>query len=232
MISKELLSAVLKTEINSIGAQFMNNTIILTEEQLEAFNRGEPITLRRQFSYPAYFKNITFGFVVKFTGLTTGEIVKEDAEKDWGIGRISTKWIEHTRTDIWEYLPNYKEVTKWEPQRGEWYVSAFGIVYNDYSVGETQFYGVERQTEEEAQYAAQQMRIHNRLLAYVAEFDKGWKADWTNADQSKYFVDFNHVTNEYYANKRVCSRTIGQVYMSKECAEELCSKLNSGEVVL
>ena len=45
MISKKLLNAILKTEINRIGAQFMNNTIILTEEQLEAFNRGEPITL-------------------------------------------------------------------------------------------------------------------------------------------------------------------------------------------
>ena len=54
-----------------------NNTIILTEEQLEAFNRGEPITLQRKFSYPAYFKNIAFGYVVKFTDLTTGEIVED-----------------------------------------------------------------------------------------------------------------------------------------------------------
>ena len=210
----------------------MNNTIILTEEQLGAFNRGEPITLQRQFSYPAYFKSIAYGFVVKFTGLTTGEVV-ENAEIEYDdIGHISTKWIEHTRTDIWEYLPNYKEVTRWEPQSGEWYVETSGKVSMGWSIKRTQFFGVERQTEEEAEYAARQMRIHNRLLAYVAEFDKDWKADWTNADQGKYFVEFNPVTNEYYTNKRIYSRTIGQVYMSKECVKELCRKLNSGEVVL
>ena len=210
----------------------MNNTIILTEEQLEAFNRGEPIILQRQFSYPAYFKNIAYDFVVKFTGLTTGELV-ENAEIPYDdIGYISTEWVEHTRTDIWEYLPNYKEITRWEPQSGEWYVETSGKVSMGWSIKRTQFFGVERQTEEEAEYAARQMRIHNRLLAYVAEFDKDWKADWTNADQGKYFVDFNHVTNEYCVNKRTYSRTIGQVYMSKECVEELCSKLNSGEVVL
>ena len=207
------------------------NTIILTEEQLEAFNRGEPITLQRKFSYPAYFKNIAFGFIVKFTDLTTGEVV-EDAEEDWDTGYISTTWVEHTSTSRWEYLPNYKEVVRWKPQSGEWYVETSGKVSMGWSIKRTQGFGVERQTEEEAEYAARQMRIHNRLLAYVAEFDKDWKADWTNADQGKYFVDFNDVTNEYYANKRTYSRTIGQVYMSKECVEELCSKLNSGEVVL
>ena len=208
-----------------------NNTIILTEEQLEAFNRGEPITLQRKFSYPAYFKNIAFGFVVKFTDLATGEIV-EDVAEDWDTGYISTRWIEHTSTSIWEYLPNYKEIVRWKPQSGEWYVETSGRVSLGHSIKKTQSFGVERQTEKEAEYAARQMRIHNRLLAYVAEFDKDWKADWTNADQDKYFVEFNHVTNEYSAHKRTYSRTVGQVYMSKECAEELCRKLNSDEVVL
>ena len=124
-----------------------NNAIILTEEQLEAFNRGEPIILQRKFSYPAYFKNIAFGFVVKFTDLTTGEVVEEDAEEDWDIGYISTKWIEHTSTSRWEYLPNYKEVTRWEPQSGEWYVATSGKVSMGWSTKSTQFFGVERQTE-------------------------------------------------------------------------------------
>ena len=210
----------------------MNNTIILTEEQLEAFNRGEPITLQRKFSYPAYFKNIAFDFVVKFTDLTTGEII-EDAEEECATGYTSTTWIEHTNTSKWEYLPNYKEVIRWKPQSGEWYVETSGKV----SIGEpkkrTQFFGVERQTEEEAEYAARQMRMHNRLLAYVAEFDKDWKADWTyNANQDKHFVCYNYGINEYCTGWHVTVCLTGIVYMSKECAEELCRKLNSGEVVL
>ena len=76
------------------------------------------------------------------------------------------------------------------------------------------------------------MRAYNRLLAYVAEFDKGWKADWTKADQGKHFVYFNYPTNEYYTGCHTNASAIGQIYMSKECAEELCRKLNSGEVVL
>ena len=215
----------------------MNNTIILTEEQLEAFNRGEPITLQRKFSYPAYFKNIAFDFVVKFTDLTTGEII-EDAEEDWSTGYSSTTWIEHTNTSKWEYLPNYKEVIRWKPQSGEWYVKTSGKVSMGEPTKRTQFFGVERQTEEEAEYAARQMRIHNRLLAYVAEFDKkDWRADWTNADQDKYFVYYNYGINEYDINEyctdwHVTVCLTGIVYMSKECAEELCRKLNSGEVVL
>ena len=215
----------------------MNNTIILTEEQLEAFNRGEPITLQRKFSYPAYFKNIAFDFVVKFTDLTTGEII-EDAKEDWGTGYSSTTWIEHTSTSIWEYLPNYKEVIRWKPQSGEWYVETSGKVSIGCSKKRTQFFGVERQTEEEAEYAARQMRIHNRLLAYVAEFDKDWKADWTyGTSQDKYFVYYNYGINEYDINEyctdwHVTVCLTGIVYMSKECAEELCRKLNSGEVVL
>ena len=209
-----------------------NNTIILTEEQLEAFSRGEPITLQRKFRYPAYFKNIAFGFVVKFTGLTTGEIV-EDAEEDWDTGYISTTWVEHTNTSRWEYLPNYKEVVRWKPQSGEWYVDTSGKISIGWSTKRTQFFGVERQTEKEAEYAARQMRIHNRLLAYVAEFDKDWKADWTySASQDKYFVYYNYGINEYCIGCHVTVCLIGTVYMSKECAEELCQKLNSGEVVL
>ena len=214
-----------------------NNTIILTKEQLEAFNRGEPITLQRQFTYPAYFKNIAFGLVVKFTNLTTGEVV-EEANGGYAIRYISTGWVEHTNTNIWEYLPDYKEVTRWEPQSGEWYVETSGKVSFGHSIKRTQSFGIERQTEEEAEYAARQMRIHNRLLAYVAEFDKGWKADWTNgASQDKYFVYYNYGINEYDINEYCtgCHVTVcltGIVYMSKECAEELCRKLNSGEVVL
>ena len=207
------------------------NTIILTEEQLEAFNRGEPITFQRKFIYPAYFKNIAFGFVVKFTGLTTGEVV-EGAEEDWDTGYISTAWIEHTDTSRWEYLPNYKEVTRWEPPKGEWYVKISGKVSMCCSTKITQSFGVERQTKEEAEYALKQMRIHNRLLAYVAEFDKGWKADWNDKEQPKYVVYFNHFSNEFEYYYYSTIQQIGNVHMSEECAKELCAKLNSGEVVL
>ena len=215
----------------------MNNTIILTDEQLEAFNSGEPITLQRKFIYPAYFKRKEFGFVVKFTNLTTGEVV-ESTDKNNSTKFTTTYWIRHTNTNIWEYLPDYKEITKWEPQGGEWYVSTFDSILKGYSTINSRLFGAERQTEEEAEYAAQQMRTHNRLLAYVAEFDKDWKADWTySASQDKYFVYYNYGINEYDINEycigcHVTVCLIGIVYMSKECAEELCRKLNSGEVVL
>ena len=214
-----------------------NNTIILTKEQLEAFNNGESTTLQRKFIYPVYFKNKEFGFVVKFTNLTTGEVV-EEANGGQAIGYISTGWIEHTNTNIWEYLPDYKEIAKWRPKGGNWYVDPLGEIEEAYSDYKSREFGVERETREEAEYAARQMSIHNRLLAYVAEFDKDWKADWTySASQDKYFVYYNYGINEYDINEyctgcHVTVCLIGIVYMSKECATELCRKLNSGEVVL
>ena len=104
---------------------------------------------------------------------------------------------------------------QWQPKGGEWYRA----------------FGVERQTKEELELASKAMRTHNRLLAYIAEFDKGWEADWSDGNQEKYYIYFCY-SKQYDISFDMRSKDIGKVYMSKQCAIDLTNKLNSGEVSL
>lgn len=74
--------------------------------------------------------------------------------------------------------------------------------------------------------------VRTRLDAYVREFDKGWEANFNDIEQVKCFIYYSTYTKDYaYGVDRKCCN-IGGIYMSRECAEELVKKLNSGEVEL
>ena len=88
-------------------------------------------------------------------------------------------------------------------------------------------------TIEAAKKASAAMRTHNRLLAYVDEFGGDWEADWENLNQEKCYVYYGHNSgNRWHYSNPLKTRISGTIYMSKECAEGLAAKLNSGEVVL
>lgn len=121
---------------------------------------------------------------------------------------------------------------QWEPQGGEWYIDESGGVRSSSSTPESKHFGTERPTEELAEKAAKQMRIHNRLLAYVHEHVPDYESDWDDPEKYKYYVQFNHITGTWYSAYDLYCETAGAVYMSQEVAEDLADKLNSGEVVL
>lgn len=125
-----------------------------------------------------------------------------------------------------------KQIEKWEPKGGEFYIGVSGHIDEAPSSTDFREFGLERETKEEAKYARDQMRVHNRLLAYVAEFDKGWKADWHNRNQAKYFIYFDHRTKIFNYSYVYDERDIGNIYISEKCAKKLCEKLNAGEVEL
>ena len=118
----------------------------------------------------------------------------------------------------------------WEPD-GQWYVAGNGEVWKNPSPHNCVF-GNAFPTEEAAEKAAEAMRRHNRLLAYVAEFDGDWEPDWSMDLQEKFYVYYNHNDSKWRFSWNNYSQQAEQVYMSKECAEGLANKLNSGEVVL
>lgn len=122
---------------------------------------------------------------------------------------------------------------RWEPEGGEFWVSAFGNVeQSERSYQYCASFGVERKTRKQAEKAAKAMRTHNRLLAYVAEFAPDWKPDWGNEKLSKWAVAFNHETDRYQVVFYSFLEEVGIVTMPESVALELCRKLNSGEVVL
>lgn len=126
---------------------------------------------------------------------------------------------------------------KWEPAAGRYLVNASGTVISSAESrvkadSSAVIFGVTYKTRESADKARAAMRAHNRLLAYVAEFDPDFVPDWEDLRQSKYSVHKNHsdAVWAYFCNE--FREHIGAVYMSEQCARGLVEKLNSGEVVL
>lgn len=125
---------------------------------------------------------------------------------------------------------NKKEV--WEPEGGDWAVSSAGNIYRCPVNPSSKDFGMQRKTEAAAEKAHDEMRVFNRLLAYRDEFAPGYEPDWGNDMLYKYFVQYVHTSGEYSVNSVSFIDRTGAVYMPKDVAEELCRKLNSGEVVL
>ena len=73
---------------------------------------------------------------------------------------------------------------------------------------------------------------YTRLLQYVKEFGGDWEADWKDHIHLNYCVQYSNHSKKWGVDGRYMARVSGTVYMSKECAEGLVAKLNSGEVVL
>lgn len=88
------------------------------------------------------------------------------------------------------------------------------------------------ETQEKADWASKEMRKHNRLLAWVANHDDGWVADFSATEQRKYTVSYNEILNKYDFVFSTTSTVIGVISMSRQNAEELCRQLNAGEYEL
>lgn len=132
------------------------------------------------------------------------------------------------RVTLTRLMTKANEPKQWQPKGGSFYVTAEGLVRESDSTTKCRVFGVERQTLGEAQKAHEAMRIHNRLLAYVNEFEKE-----VSVSDICYLVYYQSTTSQYHINRHnSCALTVGAVYMSRECAERLAKKLNSGEVVL
>jgi hypothetical protein len=58
---------------------------------------------------------------------------------------------------------------KWDPKGGEWYVSSCGIVCKSLPADHSRKFGTERETQEQAEHAAEWMRKFNRLMCWVEE---------------------------------------------------------------
>lgn len=125
----------------------------------------------------------------------------------------------------------------WEPQGGEWHVFSDGDVTDlDTHSLIHRLFGTLYKTKTQAEWARDHMRRFNRLLAYVAEFDVNengvqWKPDWNDPCKSKYTIVYDHSSKFWIPISYTIYESM-PVYMSKQCAENLIKKLNSGEVTL
>lgn len=120
---------------------------------------------------------------------------------------------------------------KWEPQGGEWFVHSNGTVHYCESHDTTRIAGVEYPAKELAEYVADQMRQHNRLLAYVLEHAPDWRAVW-DGEQQNWFVYYDEEYNKWDCAYGLSTRGVERIYMPEHVAKQLVDDLNSGRVVL
>ena len=127
--------------------------------------------------------------------------------------------------------PPKPTTTKWEPKPGRFTADISAVKsYESTSTKEYQLAGMEYQTESQADSAAKALRTYARQLAYLAENDDGWVADWSNMEQCKYYIYFSHARKLYDFSSDVRSLTLGLIYMSKDNATKLAQLMNDGIV--
>ena len=122
------------------------------------------------------------------------------------------------------------EPVKWQPKGGDWWIdegNVFEFAHNEIYYP----FGTARQTKEEAERAAVEMRRFNRLLALRDELCGDEVVDWTN-DSSKYQVFFSHAAELWYFQVDTFGETIAPYFTTTESAQKACDMLNSGEVEL
>ena len=118
---------------------------------------------------------------------------------------------------------------KWEPVGGNWYVGAYGKVYNTYSTEKMKLAGCERTNEKDAKRLAKRRLINERLSALACEL--GGEEDFVT-DNRQYTIVYSREEGKHILSNDTNWERIGAVYMNKECAAEIIEMLNSGEVVL
>ncbi len=127
--------------------------------------------------------------------------------------------------------PPKQVIQKWEPKGGDY------TIYGDFKVERCgmntesfRLAGMEYQTQFQAEQAAKALRSYARKLAWLAENDDGWVADWDNRYQIKNYVYFDTKIKRYSIFHDSIDCNISSIYMSADNAEKLCVLLNNGIV--
>ena len=127
--------------------------------------------------------------------------------------------------------PPKATIPKWEPAGGEYTIkTALDDVVKCKSAKPFRLVGLEYQTQSQADSAAKQLRAYARQLAWLAENDDGWVADWSNSKLLKYYVYYNHEIKNTIVSFDMSAQTIRLIYMSKKNAKKLAQLMNDGIV--
>ena len=124
--------------------------------------------------------------------------------------------------------PPKPAITKWEPIGGNCCVINY-CSSTDYSYkapSNAVASGFTYKTRAQANSAAKAIRAYARQLAWLAENDDGWVADWSNSEQDKYHIYMGHSSNEIRTYRNCTDQSIGIIYMSQANASNLARLMN------
>ena len=129
--------------------------------------------------------------------------------------------------------PPKPTITKWEPIGGHYCIINYclsALHYNK-APSNASASGLSYQTKSQADSAAKQLRAYARQLAWLAENDDGWVADWSNIHQYKYYVYYDHNNNSKFKEYSCYqAQYINTIFMSEANATKLAQLMNDGIV--
>lgn len=123
-----------------------------------------------------------------------------------------------------------KPFTKWEPKGGTYSLSSSFEVITFLKQESSRLAGMEYQTQQQAEQAAKTLRSSARQLNWISENDDGWRANWNNDNQSKYYIYLDYKSNTFMHAYVFYTLLLNTIYMSKNNATKLCKLLNDGIV--
>lgn len=127
-------------------------------------------------------------------------------------------------------FPN-EPVAKWQPKGGYWAIDIDGGIMESVSDELIISFGVVRQTKEQAERAAVEMRRFNRLLALRDELCGDEVVDWGTRTE-KFIVYFSHHKGGWFRSRYEDRQDVAVHFVDLETAQKACDMLNSGEVEL
>ena len=126
--------------------------------------------------------------------------------------------------------PPKSAITKWEPKPGAFTIDLVSLIsYEAFSNDKYRLAGAEYQTKSQADSAAKQLRAYARQLAWLAENDDGWVADWSK-DQNKYYVRYSHERAKFEMTFCYQAEYVNLIFMSEANATKLAQLMNDGIV--
>ena len=128
--------------------------------------------------------------------------------------------------------PPKPAITKWEPIEGNYCVVNYCLSADYYNKAPSNAAasGLTYKTQSQADSAAKALRSYARQLAWLAENDDGWVADWNDYKQNKYFVSYNHYHQKITRCNSYNTQFINTIYMSEANATKLAQLMNDGIV--
>ena len=121
--------------------------------------------------------------------------------------------------------PPKPAIPKWEPRGGNIQITASLNVTGKW---EPTSAGMCYPNTNKANSAAKALRAYARQLAWLAENDDGWAADWNEYDQNKYFIQYSNKDSEFQTSKVYQANSINTIYMSEPNATKLAQLMNDG----
>ena len=127
--------------------------------------------------------------------------------------------------------PPKPTITKWEPTGGKCIIhTELDLKLRNQTFAPYKLLSLGFQTVDQANLAMKALHSYARQLAWLAENDDGWVADWPNRNLLKYYVYYNHESKNTLISFDTSAQTIGCIYMSKANATKLAQLMNDGIV--